>query len=238
VVTGCPLINVSVQGGTEPYSGEQAAVVFRSGSDGSGVYVRNASPVNPFPLPTVSELAIIPDYEVTSGVAYTYSAEIVVITGTNASVLSASSSAAPVTITTALFWEFVATDPSTAVAAQVTSWEIQTTEQSTAHLVMGQATPNVVANVMGSNDGQATFWTQDPVTYASLQALLQSQATVFVSAPFGSSDTGYYRFGPQTGGLSSGSGNQVKASSLQPSTATGMVRTTDSTWVSQIRPPV
>ena len=90
----------------------------------------------------------------------------------------------------------------------MTSWEIQTTEQSTAHLVMGQATPNVVANIMGGNDGQATFWTQDSVTYASLQALLQSQATIFVSAPFGRGGTGYYRFGPQTGGLSSARGTK------------------------------
>ena len=75
----------------------------------------NASPVNPAALSSGPENVIVPDYEVTSGVTYTYTAQIVVITGTNASVISASTTSLPVSITTSGFWEFNPSDPSTAV---------------------------------------------------------------------------------------------------------------------------
>ena len=239
--TGAPCFEIVVIGGST-YPGQQSAIVLRTGSDGSSVYVRGASPANPAALPSVGETAVIYDLEcVPNNVQYTYSAQVLAILGANNAVISASASAAAVILnmTTGSPWWFInPSDYSMATNAQPISWEPQVTEQSTAHLVTGQATPNVVANVMGGTDGQATLETFDPLTYANLETILQSQATIWVSSPFGLSDSGYVRFGPQTGGLSTGSGNKVKDSSLQASTLANMNRTTDVTFVAQMRPPV
>ena len=182
---------------------------------------------------------IVDDYEAVQTVAYTYQAQLVADLMSN-TVVSPPVVSSPVTLNTSppRWWELDPNNPSGAVAAQFIEFEPQVTEQSTAHLVMGQQTPNVVANVMGLNDGQGTFETFDPNTYASIEALLQSQSTIFVSSPWGPVDTIYVRFGPQTGGMSSGSGNKVKDSTLLPSTAAGMHRTTAVTWTAQARPPV
>ena len=208
-----------------------SAIIQRS----DGAYLRGASLNNP--LPVTGGTIAIADYEAVPGTAYTYSLQIIVDTGGvyTASGISESNS---VTLTTLGWWELDPNDPSTAFNAQVIAWQPQVTEQSTAHLVSGQAYPNVVAANMGGLDGQATFETFDPDTYASLQAMLQSQTTYFVSSPFGIVDTAYVRWGPQTGGASGGSGNKVKDSSLLPSTLAAMHRTTAVTWVAQARPPV
>jgi len=105
--------------------------------------------------------------------------------------------------------------------------------------VQGQQTPNVVANVMGLTDGTAEVSTFTAAIYASFQALLTSQKTIFISNPYGpGSGINYVRFGPQTGGMSSGSGNKVHDSNLQPSTAAGPYNRISVTWIAQGRPPV
>jgi hypothetical protein len=202
-----------------------------------GLYVRTASIANPYRLPLTTQTQIIEDLEAVPTVAYTYQAQIAVNVGGDL-MLSAAATSNSVTLVTTGWWEVDPNNPSSAVSAQAINWEPQVTEQSTAHLVMGQQTPNVVANVMGGLDGQATFETFDPDTYADFQALLTSQSTIWVSSPFGPTDSAYVRFGPQTGGLSSGSGNKVNDSSLLPGTSENMHRTTAVTWVAQARPPV
>ena len=200
-----------------------------------GAYVRGASLTNP--LLIVGGGIAVPDYEAVPGQAYTYSLQVVDFVG-GVWVASAIDTSDSVTLVTYGWWELDPNDPSTAFNAQAIAWEPQVTEQSTAHLVSGQAYPNVVAANMGGLDGQATFETFDPDTYTSLQDMLQSQTTYFISSPFGAVDTAYVRWGPQTGGASGGSGNKVKDSSLLPSTLAAMHRTTAVTWVAQARPPV
>jgi hypothetical protein len=238
--SACPIISLLVTGANTPYNGLQNAIILRNGSDGSSVYVRNASPVNPAPIPGTSPYqVIVEDFEVIPGVQYTYVASIIVITGTNASVISATASSSAVHFVTTKCWAFNPLNPSaTAIAAQAIQWEPQVTEQSTAHLVMGQSPPNIVASTIGGLDGQGTFETFDQPTYLGLQALLNSQATVFISLPFGGTDSGFFRIGPQTGGMSTGTGNKTLDSTLLPSTIVNMHRTTAITFVSQSRPPV
>ena len=125
-----------------------------------------------------------------------------------------------------------------AVNANFLEYNPQVTEQSTAHLVMGQPTPNVIANVMGGTDGTGQFLTLDAATYTMLQEILQSQQTIFISNPYGDDGVNYVRFGPQTGALSTGSGNTVKSARLLPSTAAGPYRTIDVTWTAAVQPPV
>ena len=163
--------------------------------------------------------------------------QILVTTGTStvASDIGTSNAA---TLTTNRWWELDPNNPAGAIEAQVIAWQPQITEQSTARLVMGQATPNVVASTMGGLDGQATFETFDPITYQTLRAMLTSQTTIFVSSPWGPTDTTYVRFGPQTGGGGGAGGNKIVDSTLLPSTYANMHRTTQITWAAQARPPV
>jgi hypothetical protein len=204
-----------------------------------GLYVRNASIDTPAPWTSELQSVIVNDYEATPGVAYTYEAFVLVTFAANQSVLSSPGTSGSATIVSIRWWELNPLDPSTAVEAQVLSWNPQVTEQSAAHLVMGQSVPNVVANAMGGLDGNVTFETFDLDIYTGLEALLQSQQTVFISSPWGITDTGYVRFGPQSGGGSSGGGgNKVKDSSLLPSIATAPHRMTTVSWVAQNRPPV
>ena len=200
-------------------------------------YVRGASINNPAVVPMGASEVLLFDYEAVPITDYTYDATIIMTVGGN-TVLSDPATSNDVTLITTNWWEINPVEVGGAINAQAIEWSAQVTEQSTAHLVMGQQTPNIVANVMGGTDGTATFETFDPDTYAAFQAILQSQATIFVSSPFGPADTCYARFGPQTGGLSSGTGNKVKESALMPSAYAGMHRTTAVTWVAQSRPPV
>jgi hypothetical protein len=256
-----PLVTLTVGNGA---TGDTAAIL-RTGNDGSSEYVRGASLINPAVFASSSVVVI--DYECIPTVVYSYTVQTVVsviVPGT-ASVgvvaynvptgqgtvgygvasyvgqyyqTSTMVSVSNVMVSTNGWWLLNPLTPTTGPAyAQAVDWEPQITEQSTAHIVMGQAYPNVVANVMGGLDGQATFGTWDPVTYANLQTLLTSQQTIFVSSAWGPTDCGYFRFGPQTGGMSTGSGNTVLDSTLQPSVTANMYRTTAITWVSQGRPP-
>ena len=208
------------------------AVIQRS----DGAYVRNASINYPYTIPG-SGIVTVNDYEAVPSVNYTYTLQILVTTGTSTVASDIGTSNAAM-LTTTRWWELDPNNPAGAIEAQVIAWQPQITEQSTARLVMGQATPNVVASTMGGLDGQATFETFDPITYQTLRAMLTSQTTIFVSSPWGPMDTTYVRFGPQTGGGGGAGGNKIVDSTLLPSTYANMHRTTQITWAAQARPPV
>ncbi len=205
-------------------------------SDGTAFYVRGASPANPLPIPAIGQLALLSDYEVSPSTDYTYSAVDAVPTPPLTSQPSLPTLAVAVVSTN--WWELDPTDPSTATNAQPTQWNPQNTEQSTAHMVMGQVVMNMVANTMLNQDFNATWELFDPGVYTAFQALLNSQKTLFISSPWGPHDSGYYRLGPQSGGLSSGVGNKTKSAQLLASTTSGPHRTIDTTAVAQARPSV
>lgn len=204
-----------------------------------GLYVRGASVANPVSVPGQSQTFTVTDYEVVPTVEYTYTAQTSAVLGANATVTSANSASTSATsVTTTGWWEFDPTDVSTAVSAQITQFNPQVTEQSTAHLVMGQSVPNVIANAMGGTDGAATFETFDAPTYNGLQLLLQSQKTIFISNPYGDlHGIDYCRIGPQSGGMSTGMGNKAKSANLHPSTSSAPHHLVQVTWIAQVRPP-
>ena len=213
-------------------SGIASAVIQRS----DGAYVRYASLNNPAPIAASVQTLDVGDYVATASTNYTYGCYLLAnVNGSN--LISATATSNSASVQTFGWWEILPTDYSTAVSAQIISWQAQVSEQATAHLVMGQAVPNIVASNMGGLDGTGEFETFDPVVYQNLTSLLQSQTTVFLLSPWGSTDTGYVRFGPATNS-SGGSGHTVKNSSLMPGTLANMHRTTGFTWVAQARPPV
>lgn len=235
---GCITVGTGTTWSAGGFVGLQTVVVLRTGTDGSSQYERNCSPTNPLPMPSPSQYVTHEDFDIVSGVTYVYAAQILVTTGPNESVISTAANSNAVGVLTHEWWELDPLNPSSAINAQCIAWNPQVTEQSTAHLVMGQTTPNVVANVMGGLDGTATFELFDDDTYTAFQNLLQSQRTIFVSSPWGPNDSGYVRFGPQTGAMSSGSGNTVKSAQLMPSVLGSGHRTVQVTWVAQPRPQV
>lgn len=230
-------------------------------SDGS--YVRGASPANPFPVPTTAatgnffvlnqstlnssavlaftsvvsfQSLTLYDYEATPYTSYTYTAYVVASVGGNQLQSSGGPSNA-LQLATTQWWELDPTNVGSAVPGQVTQWSTMQNEQSAAHLVMGQATPNVIANAMGAIDAQMTFRVNTPAVWQSLSALLTSQKTVFVSSSMGWSF--YGRIGPASGGMSTGMGNKVYTAALQSgSTASGPVQDVSVTFVGQPRPAV
>lgn len=198
-----------------------------------GLYVRGASPSTLVTLTTPSQQATLNDYEAYAYTNYTYSCAI-----TASGFTSAVATSDVAELQTTLWWELDPLNPGDAVAAQVVAWNPQVTEQSAAHMVMGQPTLNIIANVMGGMDGSCTFETFTAPVYAGLLAVLQSQRTIFVSSPFGSVEGGYVRFGPETGGMSTGNGNKVRDAQLMASTSSGPHRTLSASFVAQTRPPV
>lgn len=211
--------------------GSTSAIILRS----DNTYVRNASPANPALITNASQQTVINDYEATPGTQYQYTAVIqATISGNLLSSPTAFSNV--VTLTTTQWWEIDPTTPSTAVGAQVTVWNPQTTEQSAAHIVMGQVTPNILANVMGGTDGSAEFQTFNTSSYIGLTSLLTSQKTIFISDPFGLSY--YVRFGPSTGATSGSGGNTVLNAQLQASTGAAPYKITQANFVAQPKPPV
>lgn len=195
--------------------------------------VRNASVANPLALPSPSQQATVSDYEATPTVTRQYRARV-----SSGSLTSAWSEVQEATIPGGGgWWELDPTDPSTAVNAQVRDMHPIVTEQSSAHLVLGQQTPNVIASAMGGVDGVVTFETFDSATYIGLTKLLTSQKTIFLSNPYGT-DVGvaYVRFGPASGAMTTGMGSKTKHSQLHPSTAAATHHTTRVTWVAQPRP--
>jgi hypothetical protein len=207
------------------------AIIQRS----DGAFVRGASINNPYTI--TSGAIVVNDYEAIPQVEYTYALQIIQTSGTT-TIASDFTFTDAVTLITNRWWEFDPNNPADAIQAQAIAWQPVRTEQSTARLVLGQATPNVVSSSMGGIDGQATFETFDPLTYQGLQSILTSQTTIFVSSPWGPTDSTYVRFGPQSGGGGGGTGNKVQDSTLMASTYANMHRTTQVTFVAQARPPV
>lgn len=213
----------------------QKATALRSDTQ----YVRGASPKSPASFTSLHQTLTISDPEVICTQTYSYSVRVLVVKSSGADVVSPAAVTTDAKVTSTRWWEMDPTDPSTAAQAQVLHFQPQVTEQSTAHLVMGQSTPNVISNAMGGTDGMVTFWTGTIESYKGLVALLRSQKVLFISDPFGDQyGVTYARFGPQTGGLSAGVGNRVKDVTVQPSTAAAPVRTLQATFVAQPRPPV
>lgn len=237
--------------------GSTNVIVLRS----DGQYVRGASPTNPFPMPTTAatgnffilntstlnssavlgftavistQMLTLYDYEATPYTSYTYTAFILASVGGN-QIQSSGATSGSLQLATVLAWEFDPTNVATAIAAQFDDWTAMRNEQSAAHLVSGQQYPTVIAGAMGAIDLALEFFVSTPVIWQGLENLLISQKTLFISSPMGSSY--YLRAGPQSGGLSSGMGNKVYSSALQPgSTATAPVRKVAVTFVAQPRP--
>lgn len=218
------------------FVGLTSVVVKRS----DNVFVRWASTSNPLPVPSAGQLAEVYDFEAIPGETYTYTAYV-----QQASVPLASDpvTSSGVSLTSTQWWELnpLAGGPTTnssAVNAQMVDWTPIQTEQSTANQVLNQPHMNIVANAMMNQDFAGTVETFTDATFASFNALLTGQATVFISSPWGTIDTGYFRIGPQSGGMSSGLGNAAKNTKLLPSTMGSGHRTTQVTAVSQPRPSV
>jgi hypothetical protein len=214
--------------------GSTTVAILRS----DGLYVRGASVANPTSIPSdgaTPQQVIVFDYEVTPYTNYTYSAYVSAVTGGN-TLTSNPGTSGTVQLQTTQWWELDPTNVATAINAQPTVWNPQTTEQSASHLVLGQTVPNVVANTMGGVDGSGEFQTFTSAIYTGFQSLLTSQKTIFVSDPFGLSY--YLRWGPSTGGSGGGSGNKVSDAQLQASTAAAPYRIVQVSWVAQTRPTV
>lgn len=220
--TGCPLIAITITG-----SSSGTAVVTRS----DGLYVRGASPTNPATYGGSS--LVVNDYEAIPSVAYTYS--VVITASSKASNAGASGS---VTLTTTNWWELNPVTPSSAINAQFISWSPLQVEQSTGHPVMGQNVMNVVASTMLNQDFNGTAELFAANVYTGFEALLTSGQTVFISSPWGAQDSGYFRIGLASGGLSTGTGSTVKTTKLMPSTVAGPHRTVDIVAVAAARPTV
>ncbi len=216
------------------FVGQQQVTVTRS----DGLYVRGASNINPAIPNSLTQAVTIYDAEAVPGDPYTYTATVTVPLGSSSLTSLASGATASQTIVSTNWWEFDPTDLSTAVNAQPTDWSPVNTEQSAAHMVTGTQVLNMVADTMLHQDFSGTFEIFSNTVYVAFQALLKSQKTVFISSPWGDTDTGYFRVGPQSGGLSTGMGNKTKNTKLMPSTYGAGHRTVQITAIAQNRPNV
>ena len=219
------------------FVGLTTAVVTRSDNN----YVRWASAANALPIPSAGQLATVYDYEAIPGVNYTYSGIVQVASVPIASV-PATSAAAEIPGTFG-WWELnplagSATTNPTAVNAQMVQWAPVQTEQATANQIIGSTTMGVVSNGMMAQDFAGTVETFSDAIFTAFNALLTSGQTVFISAPWGAIDTGYFRIGPESGGMSSGLGTKTKNTTLMPSIAGSGHRTTAITAIAQPRPSV
>lgn len=219
------------------FVGLSTAVITRS----DNVFLRLASVANPLPIPSDGQLATIYDYEAVPGVAYTYSGY---VQQASVPLQSAPAVSAAATVPTGLgWWELnplmgTATTNPSAVNAQMITWTPIQTEQSTANQVINQVHMNVVANAMMAQDFNGSAEIFSDAVYSAFNALLISQATIFISSPWGPIDSGYFRIGPQSGGMSSGTGNTAKNTTLQPSVFGAGHRTVAITAIAQPRPQV
>jgi hypothetical protein len=217
--------------------GYDSVAILRS----DGLYVRNASVANPYDLNNTTDTGTVEDFEVVPGTAYTYTAVVVANLGGGSYLTSPISSAtgAGMLYTTA-WWMLNPLIPSGAVSPAVLSPVISQTEQSAAHYPIGSGTgityPTVVSSGFNGQDGTATIQTFTAANYAAVVALLIGGQTVFISSPFGV--VYYVHFGPQPGGMSSGTGNKARVAALLASTLTAPVQSIAVSWVAQSRPAV
>ena len=203
---------------------------------GKTFYLRGASTLHRATIPATQFLTLY-DFECVPTKEYHYTGRVVVTT-THVSSSYGASNVASVPVAQG-WWMVICTTTTSTCHAQPITFKPQVTEQATAHLVLGQAYPNVVASVMGGQDGTATFETFSQKDYGDFQKILQSQQVVFMQNPYATPYTPTYaRFGPQSGGMSTGYGVKAKTGKLNPSSATAPHHNTAVTWVAQPRPPV
>jgi hypothetical protein len=206
-----------------------------------GLYVRNASLTNPYDLNNTTDTGTVEDFEVVPGTAYTYTAVVVANLGGGSYLTSPASSATGAAMLYTTGWWFLnPLVPSGAISPAVLSPVISQTEQSAAHYPIGSGTgityPTVVSSGFNGQDGTAAIQTFTAADYAAVVALLIGGQTVFISSPFGV--VYYVHFGPQPGGMSSGTGNKARVAALLASTLTAPVQSIAVSWVAQSRPAV
>lgn len=229
--------------GAGGFYGLQELILLRN----DGLYVRGASIANPATVPAASQQLEVKDPEVYQQQAYTYTAQVLVTYGPNQSVLSALGTSSAVTLNASTTagsgagpaWIFNPLDPfNTACNAQFTGWNPLQVSQSAAHMVTGMATMNLVSDVTLNKDVNFTATTFDEADYEDLIALTVSNQTVFITTLWGANESGYFVVGPQSGGLSMGTGNRTKDTTLHPSVYGAGWRDTNITAVAQARPAV
>lgn len=215
------------------YVGSATIEVKRS----DGVYVRGASTANPHSITDPTQIGVIDDFECIPTTQYHYQARVVVASLNQ--VGPTSTVTATVKVQVSAWWFIDPTAVTSAVSVNPLTWNPVQTEQSSAHMVMTKPTLNVVASAMMHQDFQGSFWVNTTSTYKKFQSLLTSQRTLLIlSSVAPTTDSGYFRVGPQSGGMSTGVGNKAKTTQLQASTKAAPVRTVGVTAVAQTRPPV
>lgn len=127
----------------------------------------------------------------------------------------------------------------TDVLLAVTDYAFDQAEQSAAHYALGSRLPTVISDVVGGRDGTIGVSTFDDATYNTLVGLLLSQATLWLSSPFGFGR--YVRVGSAPGSSASTSGGggsplPVHKGGLDPQTGAARVRNLSLQFVEQPRP--
>ena len=173
-------------------------------------------------LNSTTQQATLSDYEWTSGSSYTYTATVSYSYGTT-SLTSGSATTSAVTQSTTGWWLINPITPTSAFAPFVKSFTMLQLEQGASHTQIGQALPTIVSSVMGGKDGQLTVQTSTAAEWTTLQNLINSRATLWLTNYLG--DGLYVRVGPSPGGMSSGNGLSSKQAQLAPSLASNPVRT-------------
>ncbi len=173
-------------------------------------------------LNSTTQQATLSDYEWTSGSSYTYTATVSYSYGTT-SLTSGSATTSAVTQSTTGWWLINPITPTSAFAPFVKSFTMLQLEQGASHTQLGQALPTIVSSVMGGKDGQLTVQTSTAAEWTTLQNLINSRATLWLTNYLG--DGLYVRVGPSPGGMSSGNGLSSKQAQLAPSLASNPVRT-------------
>ncbi|MEM0142422.1 MAG: LamG-like jellyroll fold domain-containing protein [Candidatus Parvarchaeum sp.] len=219
-------------GGVVPFT---QAIIYRS----DGTFVRGASVTNPLTL-YLGQNATILDYEIVPTISYTYTAQIIMnttyLSGISDIVSPITPATEPITLEATEWWEIDPTNPASAINAQPTQWNPQNSEQLTPHMVTGSPVYNMVANVVMQQDFIATMELFSQSIYTAFQALLNSQKVLFIQSPWGPADSGYFRIGPEPGGMTSGNGTTNKNTTLLPSNTAGAHRTVAITASAQLRP--
>lgn len=209
-----------------------------------GLYVRGASQNNPLAFYNSQSsihtgALIVSDYECVPTVSYTYTAVTIAVLGVNQVLISAPSVVSPaLEVQTTSWWEVDPNNTPSAVNGQFISWNPVNVEQLSPHMVTGQPVLNMVANVVMNQDFNGTVELFNQTDYVNFQALLTSQKVLFIQSPWGTTDSGYFRIGPEPGGMTSGNGTTNKSTTLLPSNVQGAHRTVAITAVAQVRPPV
>ena len=129
--------------------------------------------------------------------------------------------------------------PATDVLVAVTDYAFDQGEMSAAHYALGASLPTVISDVVGGRDGTVAVQTFDDSTYNALRGLLLSQATLWLSSPFGFGR--YVRAGLAPGSSASTSGGggsplPVHKGGLDPQTGAARVRNLSIQFVEQPRP--